>query len=165
MFNSNKISHCVMGFINQFSKNYYHWLQQPSTERKPDISEKFEFLWSIPKKKPVLVICHGWFKHPSSFNFNFTLTLVIFPSSYWFFNFQFSDNSWQDRPLCYVVSLPQFSLGGVSINFFDLQQLFRPLFCQPQRLHGFQKKLRSRYGLYKCFDSKTTLKSVHFSLI
>ena len=60
MFNSNKISHCVMGFINQFSKNYYHWLQQPSTERKPDISEKFEFLWSIPKKKSVLVILVPW---------------------------------------------------------------------------------------------------------
>ena len=109
-----------MGFINQCSTIID--LNSPWQEGYQISVKNLSFYDPFPKRNQYWSFwCHGWFKHQSSFNFNFTLKLVIFPSSYGFFNFQFLDNFWQDRPMCYVVSLPQFSQGGASINsnFFD----------------------------------------------
>ena len=115
-----------MGFINQFSTIID--LNSPWQKGYQISLKNSSFYDPFPKRNQYWSFwCHGWFKHPSSFNFNFTLKLVIFPSSYWFFNFQFSYNFWQDRPLCYVVSLPQFSLGAlqsISLTFSNFFNLF-----------------------------------------
>ena len=141
-----------MGFINQFSTIID--LNSPWQKGYQISVKNSSFYDPFPKKNQYWSFwCHGWFKHPSSFQFQFHFNTYHFSKQ--LLIFQFSDNFWQDRPMCYVVSLPQFSLGGASINFFDFQQLFQPLFCQPQRRQ--KKSLRSRHGLYNGFDSNTTL--------